>query len=133
MNRDRVASGAAQDPLNYLQRRIVRSTSLSKTVKAHLMVLVRKAKIDGPYSTEDAITKARALFAYGQTLRLEELIDSLRVNDKLYKPTVWALCKMSEDRQRNLARTKDKGRKSAPLRKVPTAATGHVEDDVHEG
>lgn len=90
------SSGRSQDPLNYLQRSITKSTRLSKLGKKHVAIIIRKVKADGPYTMEDGVTRALWVRAYSELVRLQDKLDTLDVMDKAYKPTVWALCKLSE-------------------------------------
>jgi hypothetical protein len=89
-------SGLSHDPLNYLQRSITRSRHLDKLAKRHVMHTIRKVKADGPYPLEDSVTRALWVRAYAESIRLQQKLDTLDVMDKAYKPTVWALCKLSE-------------------------------------
>ena len=89
-------SGSSQDPLNYLQRAITKSTRLSKLGKKHVRLLIRKVKADGPYPLEESVTRALWIRAYSELVRLQDVLDTLDTTDKAYKPTVWSLCKLSE-------------------------------------
>lgn len=127
-----ISSGAAQDPLNYLQRRITESKRYSPRLKRHLAILIRKAKRAGPYDDEQAMAVASRLSSYGRRQHLEEVLDSLDARDKDYKNIIVALCKMSEDAKRNAARSRD-GRKPQTIRKaVPTARTSQPEIPARE-
>lgn len=90
------SSGRSQDPLNYLSRSITKSTRLSKLGKKHVKLLIRKVKAEGPYPLEDSVTRSLWVRAYSELVRLQDKLDTLDVLDKAYKPTVWALCKLSE-------------------------------------
>lgn len=90
------SSGRSQDPLNYLQRSITKSTRLTKLGKKHVKLLVRKLKANGPYALEESVTRALWMRAYSELVRVQDKLDTLDIMDKAYKPTVWALCKLSE-------------------------------------
>lgn len=90
------AGGSSQGPLNYLQRSITQSKHLGHTGKRHVQLIIRKVKAEGPYTLETEVTRALWMRAYSELIRLQDKLSSLDVMDKAYKPTVWALCKLSE-------------------------------------
>ena len=134
-----VSSGIAQDPLNYLARRLSRSPTLSPTLKRHMRLLIRQTKHERRNMTADeARAESAALFAHAMRLRLEEEMSRLDIKDPRFKTVVWSLAKMTEGYRKSKA-FKGPGRngqqgnrqmKTPPVRKAEKADNIAQEPDA---
>ena len=117
--------GSEQDPLNYLKRQL-ESSALLPHIKAHLATMIKRAKRE-PFTDanlEKRMSQHQALFTYAQILRLQEQVDSLDATTLAYKNAIFALCKLTENYRRNLARvtvakgpaSRQSGLKAPPVR-----------------
>lgn len=133
----RVSSGGAQDPLNYLQRRVTQNQRYSKTLKRHLTLAIRKAKGDvmrRPHTFEELQVVSSRISSYGRRLYLEETLDSLDATDKRYKDLILGLVRMSDDAKKNLVAVRDTKNRAQDRRPVPTSrTTSHAHEPQDNG
>lgn len=135
----RTSSGNAQDPLNFLQRSISTSTKLSKVARMHAATIIRRVKANGPYTLDESMAQALRIDAYVEYIRLRELRDGLKVADRAYKPTVWALGKLSEIMVKFKTHKSNTGKNGNQQRKAGASAlwqgpkTSHVPPEPDGG